>query len=304
MSLAPPCLPSAPCAQSAQRTGGNSEHHASRCRRRTGGPALCIGQGPAELPRQAPHPGRAVPGRRPGRHLRAQSWARHDAAAGPDGGDREQERRGGRHRCRLRRQGGDRRPCHGADERVGRRHHAEPDAQDAVRSRQGPRAADPGGARPGGVCRERQARHQRPERLHRLRQGQSRQGHLRLGRDRRHHPSRDRTVQARDRHRPLARALSRCGARHQRPAGGHGRHGAARHLGAAAACPLGRHQDPGRDLRYPPAAAARRADHARARASPGSIPTTGTPWSRPPPPPSRRARRSSMPPAPRSRRRR
>ena len=109
-----------------------------------------------------------------------------------------------------------------------------------------------------------QARHQRPQELHRPRQGQSRQDHLRLGRHRRHHPSRHRTVQARDRHRPAARALSRRGAGHQRSAGRHGRHGAARHLGAAAACPLGHRQDPGRDLRHPAAIAARRADHARA----------------------------------------
>ncbi len=195
------CLPSRLRADFAQRTGGKIEHHASRRHRRLGNPAPCAdaGRSPGELSRQAAHPRRALPGRRTGRHLRTPSRPGDEPAARPARADREQERRGGRHRRRLHRQGRHRRPCHGPDERLGRRHHAEPDAQDALRPQQGPGAADPGGAGAGGAGGQQQARHQRPQELHRLRQGPSRQGDLRLGRHRRHHPSRDRAVQARDR---------------------------------------------------------------------------------------------------------
>ena len=79
---------------------------------------------------------------------------------------------------------------------------------------------------------------------------------------------------------------------------------AARHLGLAAAYPLRRDQGAGRDLRHALAAAARRADHARARLAQGQFrqlvrPDLARRGRR-----SRRARRSSTPPSRRSRARR
>ena len=178
------------------------EHHASRSRRRIGGPAFCPDKGPspADLSQQTLHPRRAVPGRRAGGHFRQESRRAHVAAARPAGAGREQERRGGGHRHRLCGQGRQRCACHGADERLGRRHHAEPDAQDALRSGQGPGADRAGGARAGSHRGQRQDRHRRLQGADRQGQGRARQDHLRLGRHRRHHSSGARIVQARDRH--------------------------------------------------------------------------------------------------------
>ncbi len=274
-----PCSSPTPCPHSALRIGGNHDALPPRRRRRA-----CHRTVPARggecpihgLPEPSADPGHPFPGGRSLRRVRPPPGAGHGEPARPVGGRREQERRGGRHRCRLRRQGGQRRARHGHDERLGRRHHAAPDAEDALRSTKGYRATHPHGARAGNTGGERQARYQRLQGLPRGGESQAGQADLRLGRHRRHHAPGDRAAEASGRHRHPARAVSRRRARDQRPDRRHRRFDAARHLRLARAHP-GRHgQGAGRHLRYPLRRCCPTCRPCASSACPRSTPTTGT----------------------------
>ena len=138
---------------------------------------------PAVSRAEADHPGRAVHARWRQRHPRPRHRAAHGPAARPDHRHRQQAGRRRQHRHRLRRAR--------AAGRLHARHRLEPGDDEplprhegAVQDRQGLRADRPDRVGADGAGGEHRAAVQDPAGVHRLRQGQSRQGQLQQPRQR------------------------------------------------------------------------------------------------------------------------